>query len=572
MAKQGKKRTWIVWILIYLLFMGIRSAEVFFLRTDEGMIGGNIFHALLILLFLPLLTLLFHMKGRESGWHVKGLFRALGFGFLIGALSVLGGLAAEIFLSLRLGMDLSIGFYMCPPFGRGVIKTAPGILLCIFACLAAAACEEGFFRGILIRDLLKTQSRRRTAVFQAVLYAFWYLPLLIRGLTDGDLKLQNFLLLTVAFLPVLFAKGLRRSMLMRLTGSVWAGIADEWFFRLFGIFLLHTGVPEDLHMLAVRILAAEIAAFIIVGLIYTGRVEEDAPKSIARHITHERKIDFLWITLGTLLMALATNLFYSPAHMVPGGFTGLAIILRHVIELLFHRDVPIWFWNIVLNVPLILFSIKIRGKSFIKRTLLASVLFSAWLYIIPEYMLIEDDILLLTVVGGAVMGLGLGIVFLGKATTGGTDTLAALIQRIMPHVSVARILPFLDAAVILLSIWIFGLNISLYAVITVVISDILADKVMLGAKNSNVAYIISDRYEEIAGEVMTEMDRGTTLLKGKGMYTSTDKPVLFVAVSPKQTVILKEIVYDLDPCAFMIILDANEVRGEGFLRYTKEEL
>ena len=289
-------------------------------------------------------------------------------------------------------------------------------------------------------------------------------------------------------------------------------------------------------------------------------------------IIHERKTDFLWITLGTFLMALSTNLFFSPANLVPGGFTGLAIIIRFAVNYWFGFDLPIWILNIVLNVPLILFSIKIRGWSFIRRTLVATGMFSLWLYFIPEFLVIEEDIFLVSVVGGALMGIGLGVVFLGKATTGGTDTLAALIQRALPHVSVAKILPFVDGAIILLSVWVFGLNISLYAVVSVVVTDIIADHVTIGARNSSVAYIISDAYEEIAAEVMREMDRGTTLLEGTGMYTSTDKPVLFVAVSPKQQVILKEIVYDLDPKAFMIIMEASEVRGEGFLKFTREEL
>ncbi len=291
-----------------------------------------------------------------------------------------------------------------------------------------------------------------------------------------------------------------------------------------------------------------------------------------KKIIHEKKTDFLWITFGTLLMAASTNLFFSPANLVPGGFTGLAIIIRYSVREWFNMDLPIWMLNIVLNVPLLLFSIKIRGWSFIRRTLIASGMFSLWLYFIPEYLVIDNDLFLITVIGGAIMGIGLGLVFLGKSTTGGTDTLAALIQRLMPHVGVAKILPFLDGIIIALSVWIFGLNISLYAIVSVVVMDVIADKVIIGARNSTVAYIISDSYKEIADEVMREMDRGTTLLAGTGMYTNSDKPVLFVAVSPKQQVILKEIVYQYDPSAFMIIVDASEVRGEGFLKFTREEL
>lgn len=295
-----------------------------------------------------------------------------------------------------------------------------------------------------------------------------------------------------------------------------------------------------------------------------------------RKFLHERRTDILWISVGTLFMAAATNLFFTPENLVPGGFTGLAIMIRYLTGKLapdiFGKGLPTWVGNVILNVPLILMTIKTRGFRFIRRTLAASLLFSFWLAVIPEFNLAEGDLFLAAGVGGAIMGVGLGWVLLGKATTGGTDTLAALIQTAAPHLSVAKILPVLDGAVIVFAMWIFGVKVSLYALVSVFISGLISNNVVNGAKNSAVAYIVSDAYKEIGDEIMGEMDRGATLLQGTGMYSSEEKPVIFVAVSNKEVVVLKEIVHEIDPHAFMIINDASEIRGEGFLKFSKEEL
>ena len=284
-----------------------------------------------------------------------------------------------------------------------------------------------------------------------------------------------------------------------------------------------------------------------------------------------RKTGLLWIFSGTALMALSTNLFFSPAGMVPGGFTGLAMLIQHVTARLFPGGIPLWMGNIILNVPLILCSVKIRGWHFMKRTFLAALLFSGWLYIIPEYGFAETDPFLTAVLGGSLLGVGLGRVFFGKATTGGTDTLAALIQHALPHLSAAKILPVLDGLIILLSVWIFGFHISMYAVISVILTGRIADGLIGSFRNAYLAYIISGQYKEIGERILRDMDRGTTLLPGTGMYTGSDRPVLFCAVTRKQAVTLKELVYETDPQAFVILTDASEIRGEGFLRYSREE-
>lgn len=295
---------------------------------------------------------------------------------------------------------------------------------------------------------------------------------------------------------------------------------------------------------------------------------------------YERGRDYIWVLTGTLLMALSANLCFTPAKMVPGGFTGLAIIIKYATASFmpgwvpneFADGIPTWLSNVLLNVPLILAAIHIRGWKFMRRTFAASIIFSLWLLVVPEYALMGDDLFLTTIVGGALLGAGLGFVFLGKATTGGTDTLGALIQRALPHMSTAKLMQVLDALVILLSVWIFGVHVSMYAVISVVLTSRVADGITSGFRNAYSAFIVSPHHQEIAEQIMHELNRGVTRLPGTGMYTGQDRPVLLVAVSKKQAVILRELVAGIDPDAFMILTDAQEIRGEGFLGYSREEL
>ncbi len=284
-----------------------------------------------------------------------------------------------------------------------------------------------------------------------------------------------------------------------------------------------------------------------------------------------RRSDVMWIVAGTALMAVSANLFFDPAGMVPGGFTGLAMVLDRIFARFFGIRVPLWIGNAILNVPLILLSIRIRGWRFMKRTFFAAILFSVWLFVIPSFALFPEDPFLTAVIGGSAMGVGLGLVFFGQATTGGTDTLAALIQHALPHLSAAKILPILDGAIILLSFWIFGLRISLYAVISVILTGRIADGLIGTFRNAYLAYIITEQTGTVSEKILHELRRGSTMLPGTGLYTQTKRPVIFCAVSKREAVELKRLVYETDPRAFMILTEASEIRGEGFLRYSKEE-
>ena len=274
-------------------------------------------------------------------------------------------------------------------------------------------------------------------------------------------------------------------------------------------------------------------------------------------------IDAILMVVGTGLMALAIQCIYDPVGLVTGGFTGVAIIAKYVTK----GAVPLWLTNLVLNVPLFLLAALIKGKKFVARTAVATVLLSAWLYVIPLWNLAEGDYVLSAIFGGVICGVGMGMVLLARATTGGTDMLAALIQHKLRHYTIMQIICVIDGIIVAVGIYSFGVKAALYAIVAIYVTSKVSDTLMEGMKYSKAVFIVSDRYKEISDAIMTQMDRGVTGLDAVGMYSGDEKCMLYCVVSKKEIVVLKEIILKIDNNAFVIVTDAREVVGEGFLEY-----
>ena len=271
--------------------------------------------------------------------------------------------------------------------------------------------------------------------------------------------------------------------------------------------------------------------------------------------------DYILILIGASIMGFAIKNIYDPIGLVTGGASGVAIILKK------QFGVPLWLTNTAINIPLFAAAAKLKGWSFIKRTLLATVTLSVSLYVIPEMPFLMDDLFLTALFGGLITGAGAGIVFARQATTGGTDMLAAIIRRWLPHYTLVQILQVLDAAIVLIGAGIFGVTYALYALIAIYAVYKVSDGIIEGMKYSKVAYIISDKSEEIAAAILKELERGVTALDARGMYSGNRKNVLFCVVSRKEIAQLKELVVGHDAQAFVIVSDAREVLGEGFIEY-----
>lgn len=274
---------------------------------------------------------------------------------------------------------------------------------------------------------------------------------------------------------------------------------------------------------------------------------------------------YLLIITGTGLMAFAIKNTFDPIGLVTGGFTGIGIMLRRLTSGFVEGGIPIWFTNIALNLPLFLAALRLKGGRFIGRTFLASMLLSFWLGILPEIDLAGGDYLLASVYGGVLTGAGIGLVLTAQVATGGTDLIATLLHMKFRSYSIAQLLQVIDGAVILAGIYVCGIRASLYAVFAVYITTRVSDLITEGGKFAKAVYIISDHYEQIADAVMNEMDRGTTMLPAVGMYRNEERNMLFCVVSKKEVVTLKEYIKNIDIHAFVIVTDAREVFGEGFM-------
>ena len=280
-------------------------------------------------------------------------------------------------------------------------------------------------------------------------------------------------------------------------------------------------------------------------------------------------MDYLLIIVGTCLMAVAVISAFDKAGMVTGGFSGVAIIVKEWTESLVPGGIPLWITNMALNIPLFFLGMRIGGFQFVKKALVGELCLSFWLAVlpgcIPDFNMAGNDLLLAAVYGGVIQGVGIGLVFLGQGTTGGTDMMAALIQRKLKHYSIAQIMQFIDGLVVVVGMYVFGVYKALYAIIAVYLVTKVTDGMIEGLKFSKGAYIITEKADQVSHMIINEMDRGVTGLKGVGMYSGQDKLMLFCVVNKKEIVTLKEKVDMIDPDAFVIVCDVREVHGEGFI-------
>ena len=263
------------------------------------------------------------------------------------------------------------------------------------------------------------------------------------------------------------------------------------------------------------------------------------------------------ILAGLIFCALGFNLFLIPNNIAAGGFTGIAQLINSV------TGFPVGAIALALNVPLFLLSMKSLGLRFGIRSLIATIGFSLLLDHL-RVPVITHDLWLSTVYGGLVSGLGFGLILRGSATTGGTDMLASLIHRLIPSVRVSVGMFAIDGLVILASAFVYDTAAAMYALICILISNVVIDFVLEGPNSSHSFFIISDKSDEIAARIMQELDRGVTGLEGMGMYSHQHKRVLLCVVSRMETVTLRRIVFSVDPRAFVISAKAHDTYGEGF--------
>ena len=277
---------------------------------------------------------------------------------------------------------------------------------------------------------------------------------------------------------------------------------------------------------------------------------------------------FIKIAAGSALFALGFNLFLSPNELNAGGISGLAMIAVHVLNF-----GSVGMITILVNLPLFAIGgIKI-GKKFFFGSLAGMISSSVALDALAGLPSPNVDPLLAALYGGALCGLGLGLVFSLGASTGGSDIIVRLLKRKMQNVPIGTINICFDFAVAALTgITFHNISSALYSGVAIFITGKVIDAVVYSFDYSKVVVIISDSYEQISRVIKEDLDRGVTYLHGEGAYSNSSKKVLFSVVKKQQIAELKRSVVEIDPNAFIVVQDAHQVLGEGFGRYSKDSL
>ncbi|MDD4802714.1 MAG: YitT family protein [Syntrophomonas sp.] len=269
--------------------------------------------------------------------------------------------------------------------------------------------------------------------------------------------------------------------------------------------------------------------------------------------------DILGIILGSFILALSIQLILVPAHILTGGVTGIAIILKFLLR------IDIWIWYISLNIPIFILGYKFISKRFALYSLIGMLALTLFLRVTQNWMLNLgiDDLLLSVLLGGVISGLGTGICLRCKGSTGGTDIIAVIISNLWGY-NIGSI--FFAINLIILGVFLFTSNIelTLFSAISIFVSGKVVDKVQSGSNVSRTALIVSEQSNDIAAAIMANLNRGCTYLAGKGAYTGETRDIIMVTIARTQLPRLKEIVFQLDPNAFITINDTIEVLGKGF--------
>lgn len=277
-------------------------------------------------------------------------------------------------------------------------------------------------------------------------------------------------------------------------------------------------------------------------------------------------IDILFDILGSLLLALGIYSFSEPANIAPGGVSGISLMLYHLWK------IPLGASSFIINIPILFLSYKYMGKSFTFKTLRTLIISTILLdFVVVKFIpTFSGDRLISSIFAAVFMGAGLAIVFMRGSTTGGVDIVSYLLQLKFPHIQIGRALLLVDCIILLASIVVFNdLEAGLFGLVSLYVQTKLIDSILYGLDKGSMITVVSKYNQDIANRIMKELDRGATLLQGYGAYSQNEVKVLMCVVRRAQFTAVKNIVYDIDPNAFLIVSEASEIWGEGFKEIEK---
>lgn len=273
-------------------------------------------------------------------------------------------------------------------------------------------------------------------------------------------------------------------------------------------------------------------------------------------------ISYALIVAGTFLVATGYVYFITPYRIVPGGIYGISIVLHHLF------GTPVGLTALIFNIPLTIIGTKVLGPRFGTKTVVGFVLTSVFVdvlsYISEFKPLVENDPLLSSVFGGALVGAGVGLIFKSKATSGGSDVIAMIIAR-FTRLPLGQLMMLVDSVIVLVGFIAFrDWRIPLYSWITIFVMGKTIDAILSGVNYEKTIFIVSEKHQEIRDKIINDLNRGGTFLQGEGMFNGQEKKVIFTVVNRRELAMLEEFINKIDPKAFLTIMDAHEILGQGF--------
>lgn len=270
-------------------------------------------------------------------------------------------------------------------------------------------------------------------------------------------------------------------------------------------------------------------------------------------------LQYAGILAASALYAAAIALFLDPNHLAPGGVSGIAIIINQLTQ------IPTGTLILIMNVPLMALGMWKLGFKFLLSTLVAVISSSIFTNLLAPYGPLTTDPLLAACAGGALLAVGMGLLFKLGATSGGTDILIRVIKLKYKHLKTGSLFLITDCCVIAASALVFrNVDLALYAAIATILSSFCLDLVLYGRDEAKLVYLITDHEKAIANRLLEELEIGVTYLQGQGAYTRDNKKVILCAMQKRLLPRVQEIAMEEDPCAFLIVTSASEIFGEGF--------
>jgi len=271
---------------------------------------------------------------------------------------------------------------------------------------------------------------------------------------------------------------------------------------------------------------------------------------------------YTMIVVGAFIMAAGFVFFITPFRIVPGGVYGISIMLHHML------GTPVGLVALCFDIPLTLIGIKVLGPRFGIKTVVGFVLTASFVdlltYLWGEVPLVEDDVLLSSIFGGLFIGLGLGLIFKAKATSGGSDIVAMIIGK-YTKLPLGQLMIAVDSTIVLISLIVFqDWKIPLYSLIVIFITGRVVDVVLQGISYDKTLFIISEKPKELREKIIHDLNRGGTFIQGKGMYDEKERTIIYTVVNRREMTILQDFIHQSDPNAFMTVINANEILGNGF--------